>query len=69
MAKTYVITNVSRQLIPVQVRRPGGDFYKDEQQIRIKPGETVRLPAAMLLQHQLDNCKLRHELKIDTITN
>ena len=64
MSKTYVITNVSKQSIPIQVRRPGGDFYRDEQQIRISPGETVRLPETVVMQHQLDNCRARHELHV-----
>lgn len=57
--------NCSKQMIPLQVRAPGSDFYSNEQQVRLAPGKTVELPKSYLLEEQISNLQKRRMLKID----
>jgi hypothetical protein len=58
------VYNNSRQLIQLQARPPGGNFYMNESQIRIQPGHDVLLPKAHLRQDQLENLKKKGFIKI-----
>lgn len=58
------IYNCSKQLIPLQARTPGGDFYTSEQQIRISPGQDVLLPKAYLRADQIENLQKRGMIKV-----
>ncbi len=58
------IYNSSKQMIPIQVKPPGGDFYTSEQQIRLAPGKDVVLPKSHLRMAQIDNLKRRRMLKV-----
>jgi hypothetical protein len=62
--RNTVITNRSRQMIPIQVRPPKGDFFYEEHQIRLNPGKTVTLPKRYLNQSQIENCRGRGDLAI-----
>ena len=62
--RNTVITNRSRQMIPLQVRPPKGDFFYEEHQIRLNPGKTVTLPKRYLNQAQIENCRGRGDLTI-----
>lgn len=62
--RNTVITNRSRQMIPLQVRPPKGDFFYEEHQIRLRPGQTVTLPQRYLNQSQIENCQGRGDLTI-----
>jgi len=55
--KTHVVRiyNNSKQMIPLQVRAPGGDFFTSEQQVRIMPGKDVLLLKSHLRADQVDN--------------
>ena len=66
MAKTHVVRvyNNSKQLIQLQVRAPGSDFFTNEQQVRIPPGENVLLPKSHLRQDQVENLQKRGFIKI-----
>lgn len=65
--REYVtVTNVSNQMIPIQVRSPAGDFYLEERQARINPGRSIQLPRNFLNQGQLENLKSRHHVQIAT---
>ena len=66
MAKTHVIRiyNNSKQLIQLQVRAPGSDFFTNEQQVRIQPGKDVLLPKSHLRQDQVENLQKRGFIKI-----
>lgn len=66
MAKTAVIRvyNNSKQLIQLQVRAPGSDFFTNEQQVRIPPGGDVLLPKSHLRQDQVENLQKRGFIKI-----
>lgn len=64
MSDDVVITNCSRQLIPIQVRRPKGDFFYEERQVRLSPGATVTLPKSHLYWAQIENCRARGELSV-----
>lgn len=58
------LTNVSRQMIPVQIKPPNGDFYLHERQARIMPGKSLTVPLSHVSQGQIENLKARHELRI-----
>ena len=56
--------NKSKQMLSIQVKPPHGDFFLHEQQVRINPGVTVKLPKSHLLMDQLRNLQSRRLLKI-----
>lgn len=70
MSKTKVksavvrVYNCSEQMIPLQLRVPGGDFYTSEQQVRLEPGTDVVLPKSHLRLEQVNNLQKRRMLKI-----
>jgi len=59
MAKTATcrILNISQQTISLQVRRPGGDFFVHEQQVRLNPHQHVLLPKNHLNENQVGNLR------------
>lgn len=61
---TIRIYNSSKQLIALQVRAPGSDFFTNEQQVRLPAGEDVLLPKTHLLQAQIDNLRKRGFIKV-----
>ncbi len=65
------IENLSRQMIPLQVKPPNGDFYVEEQQIRLSPagkkGCAVKLPKKYLNMAQIENCKSRRFISVTEI--
>ena len=61
---TMKIYNNSKQMIPLQVRAPGGDFYTSEHQIRIGPGQTVDLIKSHLNLDQIENLQRRRMIKV-----
>ena len=65
-SKTRVVRlyNNSKQMIPLQVRAPGSEFYTGESQVRLDPGKDVILPYSHLRQEQIDNLKRRGMLRI-----
>jgi hypothetical protein len=58
------IYNCSPQLIQLQVRPPGSDFYRNEQQARIGPGRDVLLPKSHLMPEQISNLQKRGMIKV-----
>ena len=58
-AGNCTVTNRSRQLITIQAKPPGGDFYRDERQIRLQPGKSITLPKRYLNQSQIENSRAR----------
>lgn len=58
------IYNCSTQLVQLQLRVPGGDFYTDEQQVRILPGKEAELPKNHLREDQIANLKARRMIKV-----
>lgn len=64
--KSHVVRvyNCSKQMIPLQVRAPGSDFYSNEQQVRIKPGQDALLPKSHLREDQIKNLQARRMIKI-----
>lgn len=65
-SKTRVVRlyNNSKQMIPLQVRAPGSEFYTGESQVRLDPGKDVLLPYTHLRQDQVENLKRRGMIKI-----
>jgi len=59
-----VITNRSRQMIPLQVRPPKGDFFYEEHQVRLNPNKSVTLPKTYLNWAQIENCRGRGDISI-----
>lgn len=53
------ITNTSRQMVPIQVKPPAGDFYLHERSVRLGAGKSVVLPSDHLMPSQLENLKAR----------
>ena len=58
------IYNCSKQMIPVSVRPPGGDFFLHEQTIYLRPGKTVRLPKNFLNESQIANLTAKRMIRI-----
>lgn len=63
-SQTIRIYNASKQMIPLQLRAPGGDFFTNEQQVRIMPGKDVLLPKSHLRSEQVDNLRRRGMIKV-----
>jgi hypothetical protein len=65
-SKTRVVRiyNSSKQMIPLQVRIPGSEFYTGESQVRIDPGKDALLPFDHLRSDQLENLKRRGMIRI-----
>ncbi len=57
--------NCSKQMIPLQVRAPGSDFYSNEQQVRLESGKDVMLPKSYLRMEQIENLQKRRMLKVN----
>jgi hypothetical protein len=58
------IYNCSKQMIPIQVRIPGSDFYTNEQQIRLDSGKDVALPKSHLRSEQIENLQKKRLIKV-----
>lgn len=58
------IYNCSKQMIPLQVRPPGSDFYTNEQQIRLNPGKDVSLPKSHTREDQIDNLRQKRMIQV-----
>lgn len=56
--------NCSKQMIPISVRPPGGDFFLHEQTIYLRPGKTVRLPKSFLNDSQIANLTTKRMIRI-----
>ena len=57
------ISNISNQMIPIQIRRPNGDFFLEERQIRIGRGKSVVLPTDYLMPAQITNLRVKGKLQ------
>lgn len=64
--KSHVVRiyNCSRQMIPLQLRPPGSDFFNNEQQVRIAPSKDVLLPKSYLRWDQVKNLQAKRMLKV-----
>ena len=63
-SKTVVVTNRSKQMIPIQVKPPRGDFFYEEQQVRLGPGKSVSVPKGHLNWAQIENCRGRGDVSV-----
>jgi hypothetical protein len=63
------ITNISRQLIEFQVKPPAGDFFLNEQQVRLKPAEAVTVPKEYLMWHQVENLTAKRCIRWSYVTS
>lgn len=64
--KSFVIRvyNCSKQMIPIQLRAPGSDFYTNEQQVRLQPNKETLLPKSHVRMEQIQNLQQRRMLKV-----
>lgn len=62
--ETIRVTNCSKQMIPIQAKPPGGDFYRNEQQVRIRPGASIELPKSYLMEEQIVNLQKRGMIRV-----
>lgn len=58
------VYNSSKQLICLQLRAPGSDFFSNEQQVRLKPGQDAELPKSHVRMEQINNLKVRGAIKV-----
>ena len=58
------IYNCSKQMIGLQVRPPGADFYTSESQVRLTPGQDTLLPHSHLRWEQIENLQQRRMVKV-----
>jgi hypothetical protein len=58
------VYNCSKQMIPLQLRAPGSDFFTNEQQVRIDPGKDVILPKSHLREDQIENLRKRRLIQV-----
>jgi hypothetical protein len=56
--------NRSKQLIPIEVCPPGGDFFMHRQQIQLRPGKHVTLPKSYLNEKQITNLQKKRFITI-----
>lgn len=55
---------MSKQVIPLQVKPPQGDFFLHEQQVWLRPGKNVLLPKDNLIQDQIRNLQASRMVKV-----
>lgn len=58
------IYNSSKQMIPLQVRSPGSDFFTNEQQVRLQAGQDTLLPKSHLNLHQIENLRRKRMIRV-----
>ena len=61
---TVMIYNRGRQVIPLQVKPPGGDFFLHEQTIHLHPGKHVRLPKSYTNANQIRNLQAKRQIQL-----
>lgn len=61
---TVRILNISKQMIPLQVRPPGGDFFIHEQQVRLAVGGSAILPKSYLMDNQIRNLTAKRMIQV-----
>lgn len=61
------ITNISNQLISVQLSAIGVDFYRGQQQVHIKPNKHIEVDSKYLINGQVENLKSKSLLKVSVL--
>ena len=64
MAGLIRVYNNSKQLLSLQVKPPGGEFYSSEQQVRLLPGQDCLLPKSYIMSEQIENLRARGVIKV-----
>ncbi len=66
MAQSHVVRvyNRSKQMVALQACPPGGDFYINESQVRLSPGQHVLLPKSHLNWDQIKNLQAKQILQV-----
>ena len=58
------ITNTSNQMIPIQLSAEGEDFYRGQQQVQLKGGQSIMIDEKYLVTGQVTNLQSRGLLKL-----
>ena len=62
------VTNRSNQTLGLQACPPGGDFFLEQHQIRLRPagkkGSSTTLPKSYLNWGQIENCRAMGKLSV-----
>lgn len=58
------IVNVSGQTISIQLSVEGVDFYRGQQQVRVKSGQNIAIDEKYLIDGQVENLRGRGLLKL-----
>lgn len=61
--ETIKIYNASSQMIPLQLREAGANFFH-EMQVRLMPKQQVELPKSYIMEEQINNLKARGILRL-----
>lgn len=61
------ITNISNQLISIQLSVAGVDFYRGQQQVHIKSNRHIEVDSKYLINGQVENLRSRSLLKVSVL--
>jgi hypothetical protein len=61
---TIRVYNSGKQQLALQMRAPNSDFFSNEQQVRLSPGQDAELPKSHVRMEQINNLKARGLLKV-----
>ena len=61
---TITVYNRGRQVIPLQVKPPGGDFFLHEQTVHLHPGKHVTIPKSYANSSQIKNLQAKRQIQI-----
>ena len=55
------------QRVDLQIQRPGGDFYAEQRQVRLKPNTSVVVPEDHVLPAQVENMRARRQITVSNV--
>lgn len=58
------IYNNSNQMIPIQAKPPGGDFFLEEQVVYLHPGKSAIVSRDFVRTEQLHNLQLKGKVRV-----
>lgn len=61
------ISNISNQMISIQLSVSGVDFFRGQQQVHVKPNKHIEIDSKYLIDGQVENLKSKSMLKTSII--
>lgn len=61
------ITNISEQVISIQLSAVGAGFFKGQQQAHLNPGKNILIDSKYLINGQVENLRSRSMLKVSKV--